>query len=71
MLRYIVRCFGWSAFVVSIHCVWENQPTYGIYMLLMAFMLLNMEFEDEEQNRGKIKMVKDSVKYYKDGIKCC
>lgn len=46
MLEYIVRCFGWSAFVVSICCVWNSQPTYGIYMLLMAFVLLNIEFED-------------------------
>ena len=48
MLEYIVRCFGWSAFVVSICCVWNSQPTYGIYMLLMAFVLLNMEFEDRK-----------------------
>ena len=47
MLRYIVRCFGWSAFVVSICCVWKSQPTYGIYMLLMAFILLNMELDRE------------------------
>lgn len=48
MLEYIVRCFGWSAFVVSVYCVWESQPTYGIYLLLMAFVLLNMEFEGDE-----------------------
>jgi hypothetical protein len=48
MLAYIVRCFGWSAFVVSVYCVLESQPTYGIYLLLMAFVLLNMEFEGDE-----------------------
>ena len=48
MLEYIIRCFGWSAFVVSICCVWNSQPIYDIYiyMLLMALVLLNMEFED-------------------------
>lgn len=48
MLEYIVRCFGWGAFAVSICCIWENQPTYGIYMLLMALVLLNMEFDGDE-----------------------
>lgn len=47
MLKYIVRCFGWSAFVYSIYCVWESQPIYGIYMLLMAFVLLNIEFDGD------------------------
>ena len=46
MLEYIVRCFGWSAFVVSICCVWNSQPMYGIYMLLMALILLNMKVEN-------------------------
>lgn len=46
MLEYIVRCFGWSALACSVVAVWESQPVYGIYMLLMSLVLLNMEFED-------------------------
>ena len=48
MLEYIVRCFGWSALATSVCCVWENQPVYGIYLVLMALVLLNMEFEGDE-----------------------
>ena len=48
MLKYIIRCFGWSTLIYSVVVVWNNQPTYGIYMLLMAFILLNMEFDDDE-----------------------
>lgn len=48
MLEYIVRCFGWSALACSVGCVWNSQPVYGIYLVLMALVLLNMEFEDKE-----------------------
>ena len=63
MLEYVVRCFGWSALAVSVCCVWNSQPVYGIYLILMALVLLNMEFEGDEQNIGEmvdiVKMVKD------------
>lgn len=48
MLEYIVRCFGWSALACSVCCVWNSQPVYGIYLVLMALVLLNMEFEGDE-----------------------
>lgn len=43
MLEYIVRCFGWSTLVYSVVAVWNNQPVYGIYLVLVAFVLLNIE----------------------------
>ena len=30
MLEYIVRCFGWSAFIVSICCVWYIYAIDGV-----------------------------------------
>ena len=46
MLEYIVRCFGWSTLVYSVVAVWNNQPVYGIYLVLVALVLLNIEFEN-------------------------
>ena len=48
MLEYIVRCFDWSAFVYSVVAVWNNQFIYGIYLVLIALVLLNMEFDGDE-----------------------
>lgn len=49
MLEYIIRCFGWSIFMYSVVAVWNNQPVYGIYLVLIALVLLNIEFEDNEK----------------------
>ena len=42
MLKYIVRCFEYSALGCSVMCIWENQPIYGVWLVLMAIALMHI-----------------------------
>ena len=43
MLRYIIKCFEYSALGCSVMCICEDQPMYGIWLVLMAIALMHIE----------------------------
>lgn len=40
MLEYIARCTEYSALICSVMYIWEDEPIYGIWLVLMAIALM-------------------------------
>lgn len=57
LIEELVGYLGWTSLILSVVCVFMGQPVYGIYGVVLALVLLNMEFKDEQGNMEEI--VKD------------
>lgn len=48
LIEELVGYLGWTSLVLSVVCTFMGQPVYGIYGVVLALVLLNIEFKEEE-----------------------
>lgn len=47
LIEELIGYLGWTSLILSVVCVFMGQPVYGIYGVVLALVLLNIEFKDE------------------------